>query len=311
MKINIDDIEKLTVSRLGIEYWNNIFMNVTHNINQIIKNDLSDRYLKYPIDINFYLNQDIPNDPNAYVNKISDKKYNIYIGKKLLILINHYSYKIIDDNMLFNDFDRNEANAKLLSTFSSIIFYLWMDFVCLHEWFHIARGHLEYHNKPYYEYNILSEHNNEDIFFEVDADRFAMKLVTKRFMSSIKNIKLFVKNKDDKYIIDNFITAMIYLFDLFFLLKGENKRSSHPSPLERINIIIPSIVEAMHNQQMLTISEEELVKLLNQKITVFILRHGKEYNINPEKYAVDMKNLIEGYFTFFHNNNIVKHQILK
>lgn len=310
MKINVDDIEKLAVSDFGIEYWNNIFKNVKHNINQIINNDLSYRYLKYPIEIDFYLNQNIKNDPNAFVEKIADRKYKIHIGRKLLILVNHYAYKIIDENLVFKDIKRNEENKEMLSTLGMAIFYYWMDFICLHEWFHITRGHLEYDNKPYYEYNILSEQNKEDLFFEVDADRYAMKLVTKRFASTIKNLKTII-DKEDEILIENFIITMMYLFHLFFLLNGKNKRGSHPSPLERINITIPAIAESMHNQNTFTISENKLNELLMNNIIFFVLEHGRDYKISSKKYGTDAFSLFDNYFVFLREKKIEEYQILK
>ena len=111
MKINIDDIEKLEIANLGIEYWNDIFQNVKYNVNQIIKDNLAHMYLKYPIEIDFYLNQNIKNDPNAYAEKISDRKKAIEKGIKLLknddLLIiagkGHEDYQIIGNTKIHLD----------------------------------------------------------------------------------------------------------------------------------------------------------------------------------------------------------------
>lgn len=310
MKINIDDIEKLEIANLGIEYWNDIFQNVKYNVNQIIKDNLAHMYLKYPIEIDFYLNQNIKNDPNAYAEKISDRKYNIHIGRKLLIVINHYSYKIIDEKLIFKDIKRSEENKEILLNLASSIFYYWMDFICLHEWFHITRGHLEYYNKPYYEFNILSEQNEEDIFFEVDADRFAMNVIAKKLASNMKNLKTIIK-EEDKVLIKNFTMAMMYLFHIFFLLNDKNIRGSHPSPLERINIIPPSIAESMHNQNTFTIPENELYKLLMDNVSLFISKHGKEYNVNIEEYKTNFLKLLDNYLLFKKEKKIEENQLLK
>ena len=310
MKINIDDIEKLEIANLGIEYWNDIFQNVKYNVNQIIKDNLAHMYLKYPIEIDFYLNQNIKNDPNAYAEKISDRKYNIHIGRKLLIVINHYSYKIIDEKLIFKDIKRSEENKEILLNLASSIFYYWMDFICVHEWFHITRGHLEYYNKPYYEFNILSEQNEEDIFFEVDADRFAMNVIAKKLASNMKNLKTIIK-EEDKVLIKNFTMAMMYLFHIFFLLNDKNIRGSHPSPLERINIIPPSIAESMHNQNTFTIPENELYKLLMDNVSLFISKHGKEYNVNIEEYKTNFLKLLNNYFLFKKEKKIEENQLLK
>jgi hypothetical protein len=310
MKINVNDIEGLPVANLGMEYWNDILRNVKHNANQLINNKLSDRYLKYPIEIDFYLYQNIKNDPNAYAERIFDRKYNIYIGRKLLILINNHSYEIIDKKLVFKDIKRSEENREILLNLASAIFYYWMDFICLHEWFHITRGHLEYYNKPHYEFNILSEQNEEDLFFEMDADRYAMKLVTKRFAATIKNLKTII-DIEDRVLIENFIMAMTYLFHIFFLLNGENKRGCHPSALERINTILPAIAESMHNQNTFKISEHELGELLLKKIEQFTLENGMEYNINSKKYEADTVSLFDNYFAFLREKKIEEYQILK
>ena len=310
MKINVDDIEKLAVSDFDIEYWNNIFKNVKQNVDEIIKDDLSHTYLKYPIEINFYLNQNIKNDPNAYAEKISDGKYNIHIGRKLLTVINNYSYKIIEEKLIFKDIKRSEENREILLNLASSIFYYWMDFICLHEWFHITRGHLEYYNKPYYEFNILSEQNEEDIFFEVDADRFAMNVIAKKLASNMKNLKTIIK-EEDKVLIKNFTMAMMYLFHIFFLLNDKNIRGSHPSPLERINIIPPSIAESMHNQNTFTIPENELYKLLMDNVSLFISKHGKEYNVNIEEYKTNFLKLLDNYLLFKKEKKIEENQLLK
>jgi len=318
--LNIDEIERLSVTSLGDDYWNDIVNNITTNINQLINKNLIEKLLTQHIDVDFILNiesdENMENDLNAYASQISDNRYQIVIGKKLLILLRHYSYKIIDYPLIFPEIKRNDSNKKQLNIISDAIFYYWMDFICLHEWSHIVKGHLNYkdylNNKsqPFYEFNILQNDNN-DIYLEVDADRFAGRILLGRFGLSINKLKKHIES-DTETLISNFNIGMLYLFDIFHFISNENHEDSHPTPFYRMIILLTSLAEALHmNNKILDISEDKFATITQSIIFNFTLEYGKDYNLDPEKIKKDFPDFLQKYLMFIKDIKLEQYQIIK
>lgn len=301
MFIDINEIERLHNEKISVEAWNRILIDINQNINQIIKNE----YLKYKVNINIILNQNIPNDPNAYVNKINKNEYEIVIGRKLLILLNYYSYEIINYGLIFENIEKDERK---ISKIANTIFYFWVEFICLHEWSHIVNGHLDFEDTSnlYYEFNFIQNDNKEDIYFEIDADITAGKFLIKEFSDSLGTIKEEL-NEDDLILIENFHITMYYLFDLFFNLNGENIRSSHPSIFDRILLLCITFSETIeHKNDLFEISREEFKILSNKSIVKFVASHFREYQINKDNIMHEFMGLLENYFNFKKEMNFDK-----
>ncbi|WP_345971811.1 hypothetical protein [Sulfurimonas diazotrophicus] len=303
MLLNKETIENLSVNKQGADYWNTIKKNISENFGQIINNPYFDNYLKTKLDISFeFDSEDKPkiDGPNAYAGKLENKKYEIVISRELLILMRHYSYKIIDYSLLFSELERCEKNKKTLSQVSDIIFYFWMDFICLHEWSHIVKGHLEdYDNnnstkKLHFEFGKLCEDNEDSIYLEIDADRNAGKIMFGRFAWSIPRIQE-VLNVDESEIVFNFCIGMLYLFDLIFFIGGNN-RQCHPSPVDRMMILGASMSEALHiKHDILKMSEKELNKIVERSAQRFILEYHIDYKLNASKMLNEFPKLLEEY----------------
>lgn len=323
MSIDLSHIEK-AAAQVGDEYWKDIRENITHNFYQIIGNDaLTNAILKYKIDVEFSLDNDtmtkVENDPNAYAKMLSDKKYEIAIGKKLLILLRHYSYKIIDYNTIFPDLIRNDDNREILRKISDAIFYYWMDFVCLHEWSHIVKGHLNYvHRYPsdiyaaYYEFNVNQNQQDNILYFEIDADRFAGKLLLGRFVLSLQELKKHF-NFETESLLLAFNIGMLYLFDLFFLLSG-HKRESHPAPFDRMVLLNTAFSEALYLYPSLldNMTEQKLMELTQESFNIFFKEHGEDYaRLDYNELIKGVFDLLDGYKQFLRNVELSKYQILK
>ena len=92
MALDINQIDQLTVTTYPPEYWDNVIQNVKHNMNQMINEKMQTTLQKKVFNIEFILDSNpnkpsIENDPNACAEKISEIKYQIHIGRKLLILL--------------------------------------------------------------------------------------------------------------------------------------------------------------------------------------------------------------------------------
>ena len=306
-------MDELSESIRESKYWNDIFRNVTRNINQLIKNEYSDRFLKYPIEVVFELNQDIENDPNAYAKKITHRKYEIVIGKKLLTSVYEYAHDIVYKNLVFAN--TTESNKILLDNISLTIFYFWMDFICLHEWAHIVRGHCEYVNngKPYYEFNINSNDKNtlNHLYLEIDADRFATKFFIGRFLLCIDQVKKIIII-DDKKLIFEIVTSMLYLFDLFSLFLGDNKMRTHPLPVQRIVFFISGMAETLKlKQDLFVIPLGDFIDFQQKIIVRFMLENNHSLVIDKNKILFETMSLTKGYLSFIKEIEIDKYKILK
>lgn len=325
MALDIHQIDDLIVTTYPKEYWDFVIENVKHNMNQVLNEKVQIILQKEILDIEFILDNDpnkpsLDNDPNACATKISTNKYQIHIGRKLLILLRHYSYKVIEYNLLFNDIARDSTNHRFFRKVSDSLFYFWMDFVCLHEWSHIVQGHLNYleendllQNSTYFEFNTTNtlSLNKQILYLETDADRFASRILFGKMSSKIETIKSYL-NQDTETILYNLFIGMFYLFDLFFLLKGTNKRSDHPSPIERMAIVSTGMNEALHmNPKLLDMSEKVLGNILEKSLKMLIIKHGSEYKIDSYLLAKQFPNLIESYIGFLDSKKINSYSYLK
>lgn len=300
MLIDINKIEKLHNENISDEEWNDILFNISHNINQIIKNKDFEKYLKRKIDINIILNQNIENDPNAYVNKIDNNDYEIIIGEKLLKVLFYYSYEIINENLIFEKVKRNEVNQEKLYKVASTIFYFWVHFICLHEWAHIVNGHLDFNNSnvPYFEFNNNNNISDDSILIEMDADIQASKVLIDEFLDSLKILKKEI-GESNIILIENFHIMMYYLFDLFFRINGKNIRNTHPSNLDRmISLSIIFDEKLIKKEKLLKIQKEKLKNIGNQAIFKFTIKYLKDYKLNKNKLMEDFNNLTDAYFKF-------------
>ncbi len=144
----------------------------------MIQENLNDR----EISINFNISE---NDIcNAWARKQNDKEYAIEIGPRLIQLLREYSWLVAQDEFIFSHIERRGANCEIFHMLSDFLMYLWIDFICLHEWSHVVYGHLQYlsakniyslfeFEKPELMERRIS--NNALIDLEAEADRFAGK----------------------------------------------------------------------------------------------------------------------------------------
>lgn len=325
MALDISQIDQLTVTTYPKEYWDNIIQNLKHNMNEMINTEVQNVLQKESLDIDFILDSDpdrpsLENDPNACAEKLSEIKYQIHIGRKLLILLRHYSYKVIEYNLLFSDIVRNPENKEFFNKVSDSLFYFWMDFICLHEWSHIVQGHLNYLDEKnlllnstffeFYSTNSFSQ-NKKILYLETDADRFASRVLFGKMSARLEIMKNYL-NKDTETILSNLLIGMLYLFDLFFLLKGKNKRSDHPSPIERMVIVSTGMNEALHiNPKLLDISEKELGNTFQKSLMTFMMKHGHEYNVDPISLAQQFPKLLKDYIDFLSNEKLNSYSLFK
>lgn len=304
--MSINDIDEMIkgAESLNIEYLNERFKHLSFIASQYANNDLLS--LKSTIEIFFLFNQNIRNDPNASVRKINDKKYEILIGRKLLLLLDRYSHKIFEDDLIFSNLKRNEDNKEKIRQISLLIFYFWMEFVCLHELMHVVRSHMNFKNGSYTEFNINKNESVEDsVYFEADADRYAIEFLATKLVKEIENIKVISNEYDDEIIIKNFIFLMLYLFDLFFVLNGSQKKSNHPTSLERINIIFTSLVVAGNLKGKMT-----MILLMRKAIHEFMAINGSKYRIDRIKFFIYTSTLMYRYLKFTKKKDLDNVQIL-
>ncbi len=320
MSININE---LSTAKLDFNYWQDIIKNIKHNLDQIIDNKHMSKILKYDIDIEFVfddLGSEEKFGPNACAKYIDteNNKYQIVLGRKLLTVLRHFSFKVIDYDDIFPKIPRTEINREKLSKLSDTIFYLWVDFICLHEWFHIVRGHLNYGhenlNKNFqideFSKNKYFDDNEINLYLEIDADRFAGKVLTGRFSLMQESLAVML-NLNEEDMVEGFSIFMIYLFDLFFLLSDNSRGKVHPSPSERMVFLIAAMQEAIHtNPKLFNLTEEKFLSLTETALKKHYKKHEEEYILNAKDILITMKTL-DTYTKIIKDIKLNDYQILK
>ena len=309
MKLDINDMDNFDVSKFSYETWNVILKNLNEQKDDFFNEDKLNKQLTSKIKINAFLFQNIEDDPNASVEMVADNEYDIIIGKKLITLLLQQAYKIVDNGYIFSDI---KVDTDLRDLIAQNYFYIWINFIYLHEFSHIVRSHLNSNTKKFRFGDDYSE-SKKNIFYEIDADRFAMMMTTRRFSSLVNNIKK-VLNRNDEEIIENYLMSIAYIFDLFYLIEGENiSTNSHPSPFQRIYCVFTAFCEAIKIENSFSIEFDKLDKLADDIFKKFVLRHGEEYGLNDDysKHYLEGKNLLEEYYEFQKNNKLDEKSIIR
>lgn len=309
MKLDVKDMDKLDVSKFSYEEWNVILKNINEQKDILFNEDNINKQLKSKIKINTFLFQNIKDDPNASVEKVDDNEYDIIIGKKLITLLLQQSYNLVDNEYIFSDI---KEDIHLKHLIAQVYFYIWIDFICLHEFSHIVRSHLNGNTKNFKFTDDYLE-NKENLFYEIDADRFAMIMTTRIFSCKVNEIKRVI-NRNEKEIIENYLMSIAYIFDLFYLIEGENvNTNSHPSPFQRIHIVLAAFCESIKKENLFSIEFDKLDKLTNDIFEKFVLRHGEEYGLSDDclKHYLEGVNLLNKYYEFQKNNELDGNQLLK
>lgn len=191
----------------------------------------------------------------------------------------------------------------------------WIDFVFLHEWSHIVLGHLDYcemNNQPFYELNIKERKKKfNNVYLEINADDFATKVFSIRFAFGITTIAK-ATNINESKLLEEMIMAMIYLFDLFFQLSGENKRGTHPSPHERMTIFVVSLAESLKRKNdIFPIQLTDFINLIQKCMIRFSVKNFEKYKLDKTRMIQDIQELIKNYMIFLKDESVYHHKILK
>lgn len=302
--------------------WNKIVSIIEMNINQIIKNEYMNSLFKLPIEIDFLYDKASKYEeqtPNAFASPvdIENQKYQIILGHKLLEALRYHSWELIHNTSILPDLPREEKNKELFLILSDTIFFFWVQFICLHEWAHIVRGHLNYgHQYICKNYAIKEWEKDSDFSFaaikfycEIDADRLAGKMIFGYFTLFINQFKQLFNSTTEKAVYD-FSLFMIYLFNLLFNL-GEKRRSkNHPAPHERMLLFIVALQEGLHiDQTKIDLSEQKFQKITQQALIDHYNFHFDEYNIQIYEFF-DINPILNKYYQIMQEQRLDQYKLL-
>jgi len=276
------------------------------------------QFLKNKTNISFNFFE--KNSLNAYAKyDYYNDTYEIYLGKKLISELRNISLNII--NNVSDDKDISHMTRNELSKLEDSIFYFWIHFICHHEWFHIARGHLNYGSKNIdkcfkineLQTNDYTKNNNIGLCFEIDADRYAWKFVFGSFIMTVDNLEKELNLTVD-VLLKFFIKSMMYIFDLFVDLGGNNRGTEHPAPSERMIITIMSIQEAIHIKpeilEKFDMNEETFIMMSTTLLREHFKNHELKYKLDIDK-LIFTSQLWDDYIQTLKNMKLDEYQLLR
>lgn len=200
----------------------------------------------------------------------------IKINKKFITYITYYLFEDSKkvDSLIFGDIDNeNVYNETLL-----LLRELMIEFVILHEFFHIKRNHLEIKG------NITS--SVVDMNIEFDADKQTIEYLFSKYFFLINKYGI----EKYHYLVEKFIYAILHLVNIVIYL--ENKEFNPPSTINEIRVVflMASIIDLKRkNPNSLNISILELEKIKNNCVSKFFNVYSKLYDLNQEtiEYVMD------------------------
>jgi len=202
---------------------------------------------------------------NAYAKILKDDSYEIMFCPHLLTLIDGLSIELTSkykeyfseiNKSIFYDKNKRDILQK------NIYQYL-TNHIFNHELFHILRGHLKYLQSTKSLNIILEfEENNENIFdnlyFEIDADKYASILSVFGSFEIFENIRKLGFNINEVFYI--IFISMNELFYVFHLLNKEPKtRKGHPILFDRAVLFNHYFMKTLNEPKIKNIFEKNNV----------------------------------------------------
>lgn len=318
--LNKDEYKELLKESFSIDEVSWYIKNIKNNFDDFKKVFPFEDTLKEQITYNFRID-DLGEyeiySPNAAAKCLNfkTKEYEVIFGRKLLTYLYNYAYQRINiDNIFRNKIYKDEDKKYFYST----IIQSWADFICLHELSHIINGHLEYmkltrNKNDLSEFNITSsideESQHDTLMMEIDADNFATLLSMYKFTYSFERYKEIFKLSVEETIY-SYCSSIIYLFDALYQLNGDNRKPTHPSPIERMTLISPNMYLAFENNELMSkynISKDKLKKIIYYTLRDYFLKIHPNTSINKITKIINDGLLGYEYDNFIKEDKILKH----
>ncbi|MDD3856192.1 hypothetical protein [Sulfurimonas sp.] len=243
---------------------------------------------------------------NAYAKLEKKDSYEVVFCPKLLTLIEGLSieltekykesFAVIDKKMFYDKENRNKLQKYIYHYYIIHIFY--------HELFHILRGHLKYLNdskslNQILEFEETNKKNIENLYLEIDADKFASIASVFEWLKYIENInKLGFNFKESLYIIFMSMNELFYIFHL--LNRKAEIRKGHPILFDRVLLFNHHFMSALENNdlenalEILDLNLEDINKLNYLTMAEFT----KKYKIENLFEGCDTLNIKKEYDNF-------------
>lgn len=232
------------------DIWQKVFQNVKENaLVYLTSPQIQKKYKNPETAINIRVD-DLNGLVNACVTRIDANTYDICIFAGLIAALEQECSKVLQEfPQLFEKVDR--ASSKKLGMAHSALLYLWLDFICCHEWAHAICGHLDF-DRRVAEWNeleidgspqgLLEEYVSQHI--EAEADSFAAKFSLARFSTYWRGLSDDLYGKlDGEAAFRDYIMAMLLLFRFFESTHKDSKakKNTHPAPFDRAFVALSFI----------------------------------------------------------------------
>lgn len=259
------------------EYWESSLSYLDKDIKQFSE-------IPKNLDIKIFLNKNIKNKLKAYCDKIDESEYTIVLGKNLLSALNLYINKEYNnDSLIFQDipFDKEERSSFLIRNYM-------FEFIAIHEFVHIIRGHNEIKLLDN-SYKVLGID-----LVEIDADRCTSLLLAGKYLSIISKYG----EEEYSFLIRNLIYAQLSLFEFRSTLKSDRDL--------KFEIISKSIctngfVEAkFKNPFLIGLSLHEIQKMNDECNSNYSSTHNSSHSEiqSIPSLIYDVKKILKSYESF-------------
>lgn len=229
------------------EIWQNVFKNVRDNaLLYLTSPRVQEKYKDPATKIDIWVN-DVEHLVNAQVKKTGPNTYEICIFAGLVAALEQECDKVLREfPKLFEKVDR--ADSKKMGMAHSALLYIWLDFVCCHEWAHAICGHLDFDDRvaEWYEDEVSGSPQStiEELIsqhLEAEADSYAAKFSLARFSTYWERLSDDLYGERDGYAaLCDYIMAMLLFFRFFERshTKSPNQKKTHPIPFNRAFIML-------------------------------------------------------------------------
>lgn len=307
MNYDFNKIDEYVKKKYNQDFFDNLQSKTNDDFLFIIKTKYLNEILKYDIDVDILLNINTQELVTAYVERVSYKKYKIYLNKKLMTILVYFADELSNNESFFEKIDRKKENDTILERLSQTILQIWINFIICHETAHIIRGHIDNDKMYYFEHEINKKDYNENLFYEVDADNSAIKIFIQILSDQLSLICKLTKLKDIT-VIEYILTYLVKLFEIFFKINNKDKEKIYYDHIIRIAVSLISICEVQNESNCLPIKLKELEKMTKNIFDDFL--DENKYMLSNFEFQTKSKYIIENYKPFLCKINISEKQLI-
>jgi hypothetical protein len=229
---------------MSVELWKEVFSNVRENVDTYLSSEeIRSTYRDPNTSVEFVVD-DLCHSVNAFAGKVAVNSYRIRICAGLAAYLRESAIETIESGWVFKD--QSSSDPVLRSRLIDYLMYIWLDFVCFHEWSHVICGHQSVGSsgEQWSEFEVQRDAKGKlppevNQRLEAEADAYAAKFTLARFSTIWQGLAQEIYAKAvPEMVLRDYLMSVLLLFRAFEKIDRKDcAERSHPEPIDRAFVV--------------------------------------------------------------------------